>query len=162
MSKPFVIGFEGYLQGNNSYVAENLMQPISRKFSDIVQTKMFSHKDEPQLDNVFLAIGHSFGGDAVLKFARKCKPKYVITCDPRHDSPFSFLDFLFPIFSNFKAPEGVTVYNFYRRGLLPGYVVDGAMANMKLKCTHWDVPSDPYVFLHANILISENFGENKS
>lgn len=153
--KPVIVGFEGYLQGSDSYVNKHIMAPLERRFKDKITTIMCPFSRQPSVENVWLTIGHSFGGDTALKFAASKKSKYVITCDPRHASPFSFLDAFFPFFKNFQSPENSQVYNFYRRGFLPGYLVEGALCNDNVGGTHWDVPSEPMILNLAHDIIYE-------
>lgn len=130
-------------------IYDPLLKPLSRDNPDITivrgnwyQWNSFAKSGRFDID---LVIGHSLGGHAALLFAQAYSPITVVTLDPRWIDNLSWTDMIIPWRRNFEAPPYVDVYNFYRKGLLSGYKVNGAVENTKVFSDHLLLPGHPKV-----------------
>lgn len=88
-------------------------------------------------------VGHSFGAYSALKLAKKLGQRGVrvesmLTIDAR-TMPGNYRHFVKP--SNVGA-----LYNYYQKGLMPGYEITGAQVNQRLRgFGHGKMPSAPHV-----------------
>jgi len=88
-------------------------------------------------------VGHSFGAYSALKLAKKLGQRGVqvrsmLTIDAR-TMPGNYRHFVKP--SNVGA-----LYNYYQKGLMPGYKITGAQVNQRLRgFGHGKMPSAPQV-----------------
>ena len=88
-------------------------------------------------------VGHSFGAYSGLKLAKKLARRGVqvqsmLTIDAR-TMPGNYRHFVKP--SNVGA-----LYNYYQKGLMPGYEITGAQVNQRLRgFGHGKMPSAPQV-----------------
>lgn len=163
-----VISFEGLMSYNAGFVRKTLIKNLQSKFR--FYSKNLSYTSTAKAveclndwENVFKSnyqlsvIGHSFGGGiATFKFLELIKHTHVdnvMTLDPRSwstDSQYSKTKSLY----QFKKPQNVDQFvNFYQRGGMPGYRVQGAQ-NQELKNTkHTKVPAHPHVEVSARCLL---------
>lgn len=130
-----LIAFEGMWMGKDAYTCAMLRSIGIDNFSGHGCHEKVEH---PGARTVWF--GHSLGGHTALEHARPGDA--VFTFDPRQKSVGSWFDSIFRYPMPFTEPKDVTVFNFYRRGLLlPGQEVKGA-ENIKLSAwvTHPGVP----------------------
>lgn len=127
------IAFEGLGQGRNG--------PIAKAFFGY-DIKVYAHTDHLTLrpGEPIILLGHSLGGETALKFAQP--GDIVITMDPRPNCIGSWFDSILRYEMPFTAPDGVKVFNFYRRGLIcPGQrVIGGENVNLPATLGHMAIP----------------------
>lgn len=150
-----IIYFEGLGYGN--FVLNGLITPLKNKYP-VLEVEGHSWKETVSVSGrkaPLIAIGHSFGGAAVLKWAAQYQGiiDLLITLDPRQ-FPFGY-----PLFGGFTKPGNVGLaVNFYEKldFFLQGFTVAGA-SNKQVKCMHWQVPAQQVVF----DLVRINLGVNQ-
>lgn len=154
-----IIYYEGLGSGN--FVRNGLINPLKAKYP-VLDVEGHSWSEDLWKTSVsrsnrggpVIAIGHSFGGNAILKWATQYQGTIdlLLTLDPRQ-FPFGF-----PI-GGFSVPKNVRLaVNFYEKGdfLLQGFTVSGA-SNKQVSCMHWQVPAQQVVF----DLVRINLGVNQ-
>src|SRR5690606_41785452 len=102
----YIYGFEGLWQGRKASVY-NLIDSLDTK----AKVEVFAHYDKPKnlVHGQTLFIGHSLGGETVLKLAQE--GDYVITLDPRPNNIGSIFDSIFRFEQPFTVQKTFTVYN---------------------------------------------------
>lgn len=128
-----IVFYEGL--GPMRYLERLLIEPMKKRYRFEAYGYKWTEKGPPKVfDGAIIVIGHSFGGATALKFAKEYKGEIeaVITLDPRA-FPLGF-----PL-GGFKAPLGVSTWNFYQTFPLRGYLVEGAN-NTRVAMWHPSVP----------------------
>jgi hypothetical protein len=134
-----IIFFEGL--GPLNCIRRLLIEPIGLKYPNF-SYQGFSYKDNgPKYapKQKIIVIGHSFGGDAAIKWANKYDGEIhvLMTLDPR---PITLIPELEMIRNPFKVPKNaLNSINFYQTFPLWGSKVQGTK-NVKVGWGHTKVP----------------------
>lgn len=140
---------------SNNLVQNLLIKPFLAKYPGAFRYWPMYWSDQAAIRPVDwdLIIGHSLGAHRALQLALTMKVDCrVLTLDPRWMDNGGILGAIpgggyLENFPDFKAPLGMKVFNFYHKGpWLLGYQVTGAEWNVKLDCTHFNMPGRPEVF----------------
>ena len=117
----------------SSYIERDLIEKLYSRNIAFKPMKFawYSRGPAEPLSGKVIAIGHSFGGPGMLKWANNYSGiiDLMLTLDPRnYGQPY-------------RKPENVKrLVNFYQTGFMRGYEVFGADQTYKLTCGHVQVP----------------------
>jgi pimeloyl-ACP methyl ester carboxylesterase len=128
--------------GNFPALQNGLIKPLIAKHPGKIEPTFIPwNMPQKRAGKYDIVIGHSLGGAAALEYADLYNRSPIfITVDPRHMSIASWFDVLIPFLPPFKAPPGSVIFNFYQRGFMSGYPVEGAQRNSRLWSTHVTIP----------------------
>ncbi len=129
------------------FLQNQLIKPLLAKYPDKFKpTYIAWHQYVPYINRDFeIVIGHSLGGGAVIEMAKRDKFPVYITVDPRHMTNAGLFDWFIPFLGDFQVPKLARLHNFYQRGFMSGYPVQGAVSNTKVWSTHFTIPSHPAI-----------------
>ena len=137
-----------------SFLAKRLIAPSLRRHYSEVELLLLPETSENRERSVarecaqawrqvhgsalrLLVLGHSFGGYSALRLAKKLKADGIsvdamLTVDAR-TTPSNYRHFITP--SNVRAH-----HNFFRKGFMPGYAIEGAVNKRLRGVSHGTIP----------------------
>lgn len=138
-----IVAYGGLCDSIFKWLGSGLLMPLQTKYGNKININYLSWTDGLPEGHIDIFIGHSFGGNTALNMAKQYigNPSLVLTLDPR-SMTCDFTDDSFQY-----DPQAISCMNYYRKGWMPGYTVNGSMnTELDSSITHLQVPYQPEVF----------------
>lgn len=136
--KTNVVAFEGLMGLFGKWVERGLLSKLDLDKYSIQSYGWMSRGPKSLPPGPVIAVGHSFGGGVVMDWCERYgKPiDLLITLDPRVTGH-----------KPYEKPSNVKrAVNFYQKGFMPGYTVEGATNVQVYSYSHTELPSMKRVY----------------